>query len=195
MAKKQTAASAEATAPETPAAPPAEGATAAPKKTREPKAKEAKDKGSPAAPAPSAPPAAVPTPTPAGGAAPPAAEKKGKKRPGVTPPRGKKLRNQLKNMEQKVAKESPAPLKRAIALLKQCKRAKFDETVEVHMWLGIDTTQNDQMVRGSVALPHGIGKAVRVLVFAQGDNVGKAKEAGADFAGSDDIIKQIQGGW
>jgi large subunit ribosomal protein L1 len=197
MAKKPTAAPAEAASPETAPAAPAEGATGAPRKAREPKPKEAKGKASPAAPAgeaPAPPPAAPATP-PVGGAAPPAGKKKGKKRPGVTPPRGKKLRNQLKNLRQKVAKESPAPLKRAIALLKQCKRAKFDETVEIHMWLGIDTTQNDQMVRGSIALPHGIGKAVRVLVFCQGDNVAKAKEAGADFAGSDDIIKQIQGGW
>ena len=64
------------------------------------------------------------------------------------------------------------------------------------MSLGIDSTQSDQMVRGSVALPHGVGKSVRVLVFCQGDNVAKAKEAGADFAGSDDLIKKIQGeGW
>ena len=63
------------------------------------------------------------------------------------------------------------------------------------MSLGIDPTQSDQMIRGSVPLPHGVGKAVRVLVFCQGDNVAKAKEAGADFAGSDDLIKQIQGGW
>src|SRR4029077_19015915 len=79
---------------------------------------------------------------------------------------------------------------------KQLKRSKFDETVEVHMALGIDTTQSDQMVRGSVALPHGVGKAVRVLVFCQGDNVAKARDAGADFAGSDELIKKIQGeGW
>jgi large subunit ribosomal protein L1 len=64
------------------------------------------------------------------------------------------------------------------------------------MSLGIDTTQNDQMVRGSVPLPHGIGKSVRVLVFCQGDDVNRAKEAGADFAGSDDLIKKIQSeGW
>ena len=60
------------------------------------------------------------------------------------------------------------------------------------MSLGIDSTQSDQMIRGSVPLPHGIGKSVRVLVFCQGDNVAKAKEAGADFAGSDELIKKIQ---
>jgi large subunit ribosomal protein L1 len=95
-----------------------------------------------------------------------------------------------------MAKEGPLPVKRAIAFLKQIKRAKFDETVEIHMALGIDATQNEQMVRGSVPLPHGIGKSVRVIVFCQGDNVAKAKEAGADFAGSDELIKKIQQeGW
>src|SRR6266852_1814302 len=121
--------------------------------------------------------------------------KKKRKHPGRAPQRGKKLRNQLKNAHQKIVKETPAPLKKAVGLLKQIKRAKFDETVEVHMSLGIDATQSDQMIRGSVALPHGVGKSVRVLMFCQGDNVAKAKEAGADFAGSDDLVKKIQGGW
>lgn len=122
--------------------------------------------------------------------------KKRGKAPGFPPKRGKKLSNQLKNIRQKIEKEGAMPLKKALGLLKQNKRVKFDETVEIHMWLGIDTTQNDQMVRGSVSLPHGIGKAVRVVAFCQGDNVAKAKEAGADFAGSDEIIKKIQGdGW
>jgi large subunit ribosomal protein L1 len=134
---------------------------------------------------------AVVVPTTPGPAEPP----KKKTKPGKAPRRGKKLRNQLKNLRQKMAKESPASLRKAIGLLKQIKRAKFDETVEIHMSLGIDTTQSDQMIRGSVALPHGVGKSVRVLIFCQGDNVTKAKEGGADFAGSDDLIKQIQGGW
>jgi len=164
------------------------------KKPREPKGKTKPDvapvadkpgeAGSP--PAPPAPKAAAPAGE--------KAKKKGKK-PGVAPRRGKKLRNQLSNLRQKLAKESPAPLRKAIGLLKQAKRAKFDETVEIHVNLGIDTTQSDQMIRGSVALPHGVGKSVRVLIFTQGDNVAKAKEAGADFAGSDDLVKQIQGGW
>src|SRR3954471_16258731 len=72
------------------------------------------------------------------------------------------------------------------------KRAKFDETVEIHMSLGIDTTQSDQLVRGSVSLPHGIGKSVRVLVFCQGDNVGKAKKAGAALAGGHELIAKVQ---
>ncbi|HXG10654.1 MAG TPA: 50S ribosomal protein L1 [Gemmataceae bacterium] len=206
MAKKQAATSAEtpAKAPEAAAAEkPADEA----KKSRAAKKKEAASKaeaappadGSAAAPAPSG--VAAATAAPAAAPAPPGAPaaeeptKKRGKRPGQAPPRGKKLKNLLRNLRQKIAKEEPAPLKRAIALLKQIKRAKFDETVEVHMALGIDATQSDQMIRGSVALPHGVGKTVRVLVFCQGDDVTKAKEAGADYAGSDELIKKIQEGW
>lgn len=175
-----------------------------PKEPKEAKEKPAKAKAAPQpagdAPAEAAPAAAASAPAAPTGAESPMAgdqpvKKKGKQ-PGKAPPLGKKLKNHLKNMRQKLAKEGPVPLKRAIGLLKQLKRAKFDETVEIHMALGIDTTQNDQMVRGSVPLPHGIGKTVRVIVFCQGDNVAKAKDAGADFAGSDELIKKIQGeGW
>lgn len=162
-----------------------------------------KGKGSPAAPpgesAPASPPAA--SPEAPGGAAqaaktpsapPPPGEGKKKGRPGVPPARGKKLRNHIKNVIQKLGKEGPANLKKAIGTLKQIKRSKFDETVEVHMSLGVDTTQSDQLLRGTVPLPHGIGKAVRVAVFAQGDNVAKAKEAGADVVGGDDLIERVQ---
>ena len=125
-----------------------------------------------------------------------AAVGKKKKKAGVAPSRGKKLRNQLKNLEQKIAKEGSASVQKAVAILKQAKRAKFDETIEIHMSLGVDTTQSDQLVRGTVPLPFGIGKSVRVVVFCQGDNVAKAKEAGADFAGADDLIEKIQKeGW
>jgi large subunit ribosomal protein L1 len=117
---------------------------------------------------------------------------KKKGRPGNSPRRGKKLRNHLKNVKQKFAKEGPSPLKKAVALIKQAKRSKFDETVEIHMSLGVDTTQSDQLVRGTVPLPHGIGKSVRVVVFCQGDNADKARAAGADFAGADDLIERIQ---
>ena len=82
------------------------------------------------------------------------------------------------------------------SFLEAAKRAKFDETVEIHMSLGIDSTQSDQLVRGTVPLPFGVGKTVRVVVFCQGENVAKAKEAGADFAGSDDLLEKIQkAGW
>ncbi len=191
---------------ETPEATPAAAGDKAPaakeKKPRQPKAKTAPTPPSAEGAGTAAPTAPATAPAPEGGAAaapaaPAAGEpaKKRGKRPGVGPYRGKKLRNQIKNQQQKIAKEGPVPVKRAIALLKQMKRSKFDETVEVHMALGIDTTQNDQMVRGSVPLPNGIGKSVRVLVFCQGDNVNKAKDAGADYAGSDELIKNIQGGW
>jgi large subunit ribosomal protein L1 len=200
MAKKQ-ADAANPEAPEAAAAAPAEAPAKKEKKPREPKAKEPKAKTAPEAP-PAATPDAAPAATeeaktaPTAPAAPGEPTSKRGKAPGQPPRRGKKLRNQIKNNQQKIAKQGSTPLKQAIGLLKQMKRAKFDETVEIHMALGIDTTQNDQMVRGSVSLPHGIGKSVRVLVFCQGDNVGKAKDAGADFAGSDEFIKKIQSeGW
>jgi large subunit ribosomal protein L1 len=115
-----------------------------------------------------------------------------KKRPGVSPRRGKKSRNHRKNIDQKIKQAGVQPLKQAIAFLKSVKKAKFDETVEVHINLGIDPTQSDQLVRGSVSLPHGLGKTKRVLVFCQGDNIAKAKDAGADFAGGDDLIAKVQ---
>jgi large subunit ribosomal protein L1 len=83
----------------------------------------------------------------------------------------------------------------AIALFKQMPRAKFDETVEVHIRLGIDPKQADQQVRGTVVLPHGTGKSIRVLVFAKGDKVKEAQEAGADYAGLEEFVEKIQGGW
>ena len=117
---------------------------------------------------------------------------KKKKQAGIPPRRGKKLRNQLKNQAQRLSKEGVVPVRKAIQTLKSLKRVKFDETVEIHMKLGIDTKQADQAVRGSVPLPHGIGKAVRLLVFAQGDDIAKAKAAGADFAGGAELILKIQ---
>lgn len=115
-----------------------------------------------------------------------------RKKPGIAPPRGKKLKNHLKNIEQKLRKEGAVPLKKAVTTLKSLKRSKMDETVEIHMHLGVDATQSDQLVRGSVSLPHGIGKTVRVVVFCQADNITKAKAAGADFAGGDELIDKIQ---
>ena len=178
MAKKQADKPEEATENPTPTpAAPAEGEA---KKPRAPKAKTAKGE-------------AAPPVAPSAAAAP--AKKKGQQ-PGNPPKRGKKLRNRIKNDHQRIAKVGVAPLKQAIALLKQIKRAKFDETVEIHMSLGIDTTQSDQMIRGSVPLPHGLGKVKRVVVFCQGENIAKAKEAGADFAGGDELVEKVQKeGW
>ncbi|MDI6843542.1 MAG: 50S ribosomal protein L1 [Anaerosomatales bacterium] len=83
----------------------------------------------------------------------------------------------------------------AIRLAKEVAPASFDETVEAHFRLGIDTRQADQQVRGSVVLPHGTGKKVRVAVFAQGEKAKEAEEAGADIVGADDLIERIQGGF
>ncbi len=86
-----------------------------------------------------------------------------------------------------------APLA-ALSLVKEVASANFDETVEAHFRLGIDTRQSDQQLRGTVSLPHGSGKTVRVAVFAEGDAARAAEEAGADIVGSDDLIADIQAG-
>ena len=86
-------------------------------------------------------------------------------------------------------------LSAGIELLKKVSFAKFDETVEVSMSLGVDPKHADQMVRGTVQLPHGLGKTIRVAVIASADKVREAREAGADEAGGDDIVKKIQDGW
>ncbi|RUL88758.1 50S ribosomal protein L1 [Tautonia sociabilis] len=88
----------------------------------------------------------------------------------------------------------PLSLEEAVAALKKFGTTKFDQTVEVSTNLGIDPRQSDQNVRGSVALPHGIGKSVRVAVFAQGENAEKAREAGADLVGADDLAAQVKAG-
>ena len=86
-------------------------------------------------------------------------------------------------------------LKEAVELVIATKRAKFDETVEIAMRLGVNPQHADQMVRGSVVLPNGLGKTVRVLAFVKGDKEREAQEAGADYAGADDLIEKIKGGW
>ncbi len=98
-------------------------------------------------------------------------------------------------LKEKVKTVNPVPLTDAIKLLKAFGTTKFNQTVEVSTNLGIDPRQSDQNVRGSVALPHGIGKAVRVAVFAQGENAEKATAAGADIVGGDDLAQKIKGGF
>jgi large subunit ribosomal protein L1 len=83
----------------------------------------------------------------------------------------------------------------AIDLAKKSATAKFDETVELHLRTNADPRQADQLVRGVAVLPHGLGKPVRVVVFVEGEAVGIAREAGADFVGSDDLVKKVEGGW
>lgn len=89
----------------------------------------------------------------------------------------------------------PLSLDEAVALLKKAPKAKFDETVELAFKLGVDPKQSDQMVRGTVALPHGSGKKVRLLVFAKGSAAEAARAAGADFVGFEDLVKKVQEGW
>jgi large subunit ribosomal protein L1 len=95
----------------------------------------------------------------------------------------------------KVDRNQRYPLEDSLRLVKETARAKFDETVELAIRLGVDPRQADQNIRGTVSLPHGMGKAVRVLAFAKGEKEKEAQEAGADFVGSDELIKKISEGW
>ena len=89
----------------------------------------------------------------------------------------------------------PVPLGKAVEVVKGFNNTKFDQTVEIAIRLGIDPKQADQIVRGSIVLPHGIGKAQRVVVFAKGDLADAAKEAGADEVGQEELAKKIKDGW
>ena len=97
--------------------------------------------------------------------------------------------------QEKVDRERLYSPREAAELAKSVAKANFDETVEVHVRLGVDPRQADQQVRGTVVLPHGTGKAARVAVFAQGDKAREAQEAGADEVGADDLIEKVQKGW
>ena len=94
-----------------------------------------------------------------------------------------------------VDEDTDYPPQEAIALAKGTATAAFDETVELHLRTGADPRHAEQMVRGVALLPHGLGKQVRVVVFAQGESVSAAEEAGADYAGGDDLAKKIEDGW
>ena len=94
-----------------------------------------------------------------------------------------------------VKSEATYPLREAVALVKSTARAKFDETVEMHLRLEVDPKQPDQNVRGTVLLPHGIGKTKRVVVVAKGEKVREAEAAGADLAGGEELIDKIAKGW
>ncbi len=103
---------------------------------------------------------------------------------------GKKYRQSSGKVESR-----PYALRDALQLAKDVSFVKFDETVEIAMRLGVDPKHADQMVRGTVVLPHGLGKTSRVLVFAAGEKIKEAEEAGADYVGGDDLGKKIEGGW
>ena len=98
-------------------------------------------------------------------------------------------------LAKKPASEAPLPLAEAVGILKSFPPTKFDQTVEIHMRLGIDPKQADQIIRGSIVLPHGIGKSKRVVVFAKGNLAEEAKASGAEEVGTDDLAKKIKEGW
>lgn len=100
-----------------------------------------------------------------------------------------------RKVRDKVDRLKKYALAESIQFIKDNKYTKFDESVDINLKLGVDPRHADQIVRGTVALPHGTGKEVRILVFAQGDKEREAREAGADFVGGDDEVKKIQEGW
>jgi len=102
---------------------------------------------------------------------------------------------QFKASKEKVDRTKLYPVDEALALVKEMAYAKFDESVDVSVKLGVDPRKADQMVRGAVVLPNGLGKTIRVLVFAKGEKVLEAQEAGADYVGGDDLVEKIKGGW
>ena len=104
---------------------------------------------------------------------------------------GKRYRADLDGWD----REKPLPLDEAVKQLKNFKKTKFDQSVDVCMYLGIDAKQADQLVRGSVSLPHGIGVSRRVIAFCQPDKVEDAKASGAAEAGGEELVKKIDGGW
>ncbi|MBR0225151.1 MAG: 50S ribosomal protein L1 [Thermoguttaceae bacterium] len=107
-----------------------------------------------------------------------------------------KVSKRMKAMEAKLPKaKAPMPLTEAVDLLKQFNTTKFDQSVEISMRLGVDPKQSDQIVRGSVVLPNGIGKTLRVLVFAKDAQVDEATAAGADYVGGPELAQKIKDGW
>jgi large subunit ribosomal protein L1 len=104
-----------------------------------------------------------------------------------------KMKKSGKNItkSRQAVEKRPYPMQEAVALLQKIKYAKFDETVEITMRLGVDPKHADQMVRGTVVLPHGLGKSKRVLVIASGDKIKEAEAAGADFVGGEEIVEKI----
>jgi large subunit ribosomal protein L1 len=106
-----------------------------------------------------------------------------------------KTPKRLAAVREKVDALKQYPVDEAVVLVKECATAKFDETVELHIKTGLDGRHADQQLRGSVILPHGVGKDVRVAVFAEGEAAAAAQAAGADIVGSDDLIERVAGGF
>ena len=108
------------------------------------------------------------------------------------PTRGKKYKESIQKVDRQ---KRYTDINEVMALVKEISTEKFDASVDVAVRLGVDPRHADQMVRGAVVLPNGIGKSVRVLVFASGEKEKEAREAGADFVGADDLVQKIQDGW
>jgi large subunit ribosomal protein L1 len=107
----------------------------------------------------------------------------------------KKHGKKYKAAAEKIEAGRKYDLDSAVAKIKEIAFAKFDETVELTIWLGVDPRKADQLVRGTIVLPHGLGKSKTVLVIAQGDKIKEAEEAGADIVGGEDLVNRIKGGW
>lgn len=107
---------------------------------------------------------------------------------------GRKLSKRMRLIREKLDQERAYPIAEAVELLGEISNAKFKESVDVAVNLGVDPRKSDQVVRGATTLPHGTGKETRVAVFAQGDNAEKAKQAGADLVGLEDLAEQVKGG-
>ena len=105
------------------------------------------------------------------------------------------LSKRAKSAEAQFDRSQEYPVEEALGIMKKLPGTKFDETVDLSLRLGVDPKHADQMVRGAIVLPHGIGKAVRVAVFAKGEKEREAREAGADVVGAEDLVERIQGGW
>ena len=106
-----------------------------------------------------------------------------------------KQSKRMRALAEKAPRKKVLPLDEAVGLLKQFAGTKFDQSVEIAMRLGVDAKQADQIVRGSIVLPHGIGRTLRVIVFAKGDKIDEATEAGADEVGGQEIADRIKEGW
>src|SRR5436309_8224975 len=104
----------------------------------------------------------------------------------------KKLGKKYNAPADKIHRSRKSNLDEAVKTLKEVAFAKFDETVELTIWLGVDPRKADQLVRGTIVLPHGLGKSKKILVIAQGDKIKEAEEAGADFVGGEDMVNKIK---
>jgi large subunit ribosomal protein L1 len=106
-----------------------------------------------------------------------------------------KLSKRMKDIQTKIDKNKRYNVAEALNIITDNSKAKFDESVDFAVRLGVDPKQSDQQVRGAVSLPHGLGKEVKILVFAKGPKEEEAKNAGADYVGGDDLVEKIKGGW